>query len=69
MVEAAGSVVGSAPGSSTLIFLFFYRFLEAGILHHVSFPINNDRGGQGAACYFADSEIVCMPMNDFHLMS
>jgi hypothetical protein len=37
-------------------FCFFYRFFESGILHHVLFPINNDRGGQGAACYLADSE-------------
>ena len=37
-------------------FFVFYRFLVAGILHYVSFPINNDRGGPGATCYLADSE-------------
>ena len=61
MEEAAGSIVGSAPGSLTPI--FFYQFLVAGILHHVSFPINSERGGPGATCYLADSE-NCLCANE-----
>ena len=60
MEEAAGSIVGSAPGSPGLI--FFYQFLVAGILHHVSFPINSKRGGPGT-CYLADSE-NCLCANE-----
>ena len=56
-----GSIVGSAPGSPGLI--FFYQFLVAGILHHVSFPINNDRGGPGATCYLVDSK-NCFSANE-----
>ena len=63
MEEAAGSIVGSAPGSPTPIVFYFYRFLVAGILHLVSFPINSERGGPGATCYLADSE-NCLCANE-----